>query len=64
MTGDSVPYDFSGIVDLMLALLDNLRENALEDELEGIREVLTDEQAAFFLRLANYIGPGGGRIAD
>lgn len=53
--GDDPPYDFNGTVHLMLALLDNLRANALEAELEDIRGSFTDEQAAFFLKLAEYV---------
>jgi len=56
---DPSPYNFNGVVHLMLALLDNLRENALEAELEDIRESLTDEQAAFLLRLAESIRQEG-----
>ena len=53
--GDAVPYDFNGTVHLMLALFDNLRANALEAELEDIRGSFTDEQAAFFLKIAEYV---------
>jgi hypothetical protein len=53
--GEPGPYDFNGVVHLMLGLLDNLRENALEEELKDIRESLTEEQAEFFIRLADYI---------
>jgi hypothetical protein len=52
---DPVPYDFNGVVHLMLASLDNLRHNALEADLEEIRASFTDDQAAFFLKLAEYI---------
>lgn len=31
------PYDFNGIVQLLLAALDNIRENATEHELGRIR---------------------------
>ena len=53
--GDDPPYDFNGIVHLMLALLDNLRSNALEADLEDVRGSFTDDQAAFFLKLAEYV---------
>ncbi len=56
--GDPVPYDFNGVVDLMLATLDNLGHNALEAELEDMAESFSDEQAAFFLRLADYLRGG------
>ena len=53
--GDPAPYDFNGVVHLMLATLDNLSRNALEAELEEIGGSLNDEQVAFFLRLADHI---------
>ena len=56
--GPSGDYDFNGTVHLMLALLDNLRANSLGAELEEIRGSFTDEQVAFFLRLAGYIRHG------
>lgn len=52
---DPVPYDFNGVVHLLLALLDNLREKALEEELQDVRESMTDEQVTFLLRLADYV---------
>jgi hypothetical protein len=57
--GGPVPYDFNGTVQLLLSLLDNLRANALEAELEDIRDSFTDEQAAFFLKVAEYVGGPG-----
>jgi len=56
--GDPVPYDFNGVVHLMLATLDNLSHNASEAELEDIARSLSDEQAAFLLKLADYLGRG------
>ena len=53
--GGYPPYDFNGAVHLMLALLDNLHANALEAELKDIRGAFTDEQAAFFLKLAEHM---------
>jgi hypothetical protein len=53
--GDPVPYDVNGVVHLVLALLDNLRANALPAELQQISGAFTDEQAAFFLQLAEYV---------
>jgi hypothetical protein len=51
--GDPVPYDFNGVVHVMLAALDNLRHNASEAELESIGESFSAEQAAFLLKLAD-----------
>jgi hypothetical protein len=58
---DPVPYDFNGVVHLMLALLDNLREHALDAELEDLRDSLTEEQVEFFLRLADQLRQRQGR---
>jgi hypothetical protein len=56
--GEHVPYDFGGGVGLFLATLDNVRTNALDAELEDLRERLIDEQAAFLVRLASLIRNG------
>jgi hypothetical protein len=58
LQGDPAPYDFNGVVHLMLATLDNLSRNAPEAELEEIGGSFSDEQAAFFLKLADYIRKG------
>jgi hypothetical protein len=42
----------------MLALLDNLRENALHADLEDVRGSMTEEQATFLLKLADYVRQG------
>lgn len=47
-------YDFNLIVHLLLALLDNLRANALETEIEDIAYSFNDEQRKFILHLADY----------
>jgi hypothetical protein len=56
--GGPVEYDFNGVVQLMLAALDNLRRNALEDELDEVGEMFSDEQANFLLKLADHIRRG------
>ncbi|HEY9283088.1 MAG TPA: hypothetical protein VIP46_06505 [Pyrinomonadaceae bacterium] len=50
--GDPVPYDFNGVVHLMLAALDNLRERALDVEIQEIGHSFSGEQKEFFLRVA------------
>lgn len=57
--GDLVPYDLVGAFHLLLALVDNLRENSLEAGLEDVGELLTEEQAAFLARLAASRGIAG-----
>lgn len=56
--GDPVPYDFDGVVHLMLATLDNLSHNASEAELEDMAGSFSDEQAAFPLKLDDYLRRG------
>ena len=54
--GDSQgPYDFNGMVHLLLASLDNLRENALEAELEDMHGAFTDDQIRFWHKLTAYL---------
>jgi hypothetical protein len=49
--GDHV-HDFGGAFILLGALLDNIRENVTDANLECTGDYLTDEQKIFFLRLA------------
>lgn len=48
-------YDANGLVHLVLAALDNLRENEVWADLPELRDSMTDEQAAFFLKLSDSI---------
>lgn len=48
-------YDANGLVHLVLAALDNLRENEDWADLPELRDSKTNEQAAFFMRLAGYV---------
>jgi hypothetical protein len=47
-------YDFNYVVHLTLALLDNLRQNGFEAELEDVGGAFDDEQRKFILKLAEY----------
>jgi hypothetical protein len=47
-------YDFNLIVHLLLALLDNIRHNATEGELEDIGHSFMDSQRRFLTQLADY----------
>lgn len=53
--GDPVPYDFGGVLLLWLALLDNLRVNHIDADLDDAAGYLSAEQAAFLLRLADHV---------
>ena len=59
--GGGPPYDVVGVATLTLALLDNLRENALEVDIENLAETVTDEQAAFIVRFATHMRQRGSR---
>ncbi|MCP4348642.1 MAG: hypothetical protein GY795_24445 [Desulfobacterales bacterium] len=50
--GDTVTYDFNGIVHLILALTDNLMENSLEAELNDIGGSMTNEQREFWIKIS------------
>ncbi|HJZ57674.1 MAG TPA: hypothetical protein VKE74_22090 [Gemmataceae bacterium] len=48
-------YDHGGAMQLMLEILDNLRKNAVDIDLQSLRHRMSDEQAEFFLWLAEYV---------
>ena len=55
--GDSVPYDFNGTFHLFLALLDNLAENHLDADVDGLEDTefkLTPKQTAFLQSLERF----------
>ena len=49
-SGDPVPYDFNGAFHLFLAILENLANHSLDDDVETLEEDrpwLTEEQRKF-----------------
>ena len=54
------PYDFNGVMHLMLAALDNIHEHAMESELEDIGRAMTDDQRFFLKKIADF----GARLTD
>lgn len=48
------PYDYVGVMHLLLAALDNLQENALEADLEVIAYTMTDAQRVYLKQVAEY----------
>ena len=48
-------YDFGGIVHLWLACLDNIRNYAVEGELEDLGTFMLKEQREFLLLLSGYV---------
>jgi hypothetical protein len=54
---DPYMYDFVGMAHLLGACLDNLEENAPEEDLlEDLSDCLTEEQIAFLKKIARVIG--------
>ena len=49
---DPQVYDFGGMVHLLTACLDNLRQLAVDGELEDIGNFLDDEQRLFLAKLS------------
>ena len=45
------PYDFNGLLHLVLAGTDNLREHAIDRDFQDFVCAITDQQAAFLRRL-------------
>jgi hypothetical protein len=45
------PYDFNGLLHLVLAATDNLREHATDQDFLDFARAITDEQALFLRRL-------------
>jgi hypothetical protein len=45
------PYDFNGLLHLVLAATDNLREHATDQDFLDFASAITDEQALFLRRL-------------
>jgi hypothetical protein len=59
--GGPVPYDFNGVLRLLLAVADNLRDNSyLDAHAEDIQSIVTPKQAEFLSRLARTAGTSDG----
>jgi hypothetical protein len=52
--GDPVPYDVVGVFHLLLALVDNLRENHIEADLEQFADGIEPEQLVFLEKLVSF----------
>jgi len=53
--GDEVPYDNNGVIHLMLAAFDNLREHWRDADLDQLRESMTAEQRQDFVRIGQLL---------
>ncbi len=54
------PYDFNGLLALMLVAVENLRKNGLDQEVLDFAFTISDEQAAFLQRLLDSRAAGDG----
>jgi hypothetical protein len=61
--GVPVPYDFGRAVEMLAALLDNLRDSSLDEDLEEIGPRFTGEQRAFLARISEHANRGAGPVA-
>ena len=50
------PYDFNGVIHLLAAAIDNLRDNAMQSEIDEIAESLSSDQMNYLCLLANRCG--------
>ncbi len=48
------PYDFNGLLHLVLAGVENLRQNAIDQDLPDFAPSISDEQAHFLRRLLDH----------
>jgi hypothetical protein len=48
---EKLPYDFSGLLHLVLSGIENLRKNAVDGDILEYAHFITDEQAGFLQRL-------------
>ena len=57
-TTDCPPYDFNGLLQLVLTAVDNLRENHIEGDLEDYGPTISPEVREFLTKLLAYAGNG------
>lgn len=51
--GEGAPYDYNGILHLMLAAVDNMVELGSDEDVSDYCDSITDDQAAYLARLLN-----------
>jgi hypothetical protein len=59
-TTDPGPYDFNGLLHLILAAVDSIREHALDQDFEDFAHTISDEQALFLRKLLDNRGKNLG----
>lgn len=52
-------YDCVGVIHLLAACLDNLRENAIDADLKRIPECLNETQQLFLRKMSGYVSMEG-----
>jgi hypothetical protein len=55
------PYDFNGLLHLVLEGVDNLRANAIDADFEDYAASISDEQAAFIQKLLDSRADSAGK---
>jgi hypothetical protein len=53
-SGDPVTYDFNGLMSLLIAIVDNLKKNHIDADLESYACSINDEQATFLKKLLKF----------
>lgn len=53
--GDVAPFDVNGVIHLMLAALDNLREHMIDADLEQLADSVSAPQRETLIRFAEYL---------
>lgn len=53
--GDVAPFDVNGVIHLMLAAVDNLREHMIDADLEQFAESVSAPQREALIRFAEYL---------
>ncbi|HEX4350878.1 MAG TPA: hypothetical protein VH251_10845 [Verrucomicrobiae bacterium] len=48
------PYDFNGLLALVLAGIENLREHAIDQDLIDYAQAISNEQALFLQKMLNF----------
>jgi hypothetical protein len=54
-TEDNHVYDFNGVLFMMLACMDNIKDHCIPEDLVDIGECFTKEQREFFILVADVL---------
>jgi hypothetical protein len=53
--GENIPYDTNGVIHLMLAAFDNLREHWIDGDIDQLGDAMTAEQRQDFVRIGRLL---------